>query len=63
MHVYPANIERLEAEDIPCNQWFDLFEFVREWGLVVSILPKSWYSLGQTVYVVFYAPGRFHARP
>jgi hypothetical protein len=49
MHVYPGNIERLNAEDPPYNQWFDLFEFAREWGLEVSILPKSWYARGRTV--------------
>jgi hypothetical protein len=59
MHVYPGNIERLEAEEAPYNQWFDLFEFASEWGLEVSVLPKSWYNLGSCVHVVFYAPERY----
>jgi len=59
MHVYPGNIEALDAQEPPFNQWFDLFEFAREWGLEVSILPKSWYALGSTVHVVFYPPERF----
>jgi hypothetical protein len=59
MHVYPGNIERLDAREPPHNLWFDLFEFAREWGLEVSILPKSWYSLGSTVHVVFYPPERY----
>jgi len=33
MHVYPGNIERLDAEEPPYNMWFDLFEFAAEWGL------------------------------
>lgn len=61
MHVYPGNIERLDAEDPPHNQWFDLFEFAREWGLEVSILPKSWYALGSAVHVVFYPPERYRS--
>ncbi len=44
MHVYPSNIERLDAAEPPYNQWFDLFEFAAEWGLEVSILGKSWYT-------------------
>jgi len=59
MHVYPGNIERLDADGPPYNQWFNLFEFAREWGLRVSILPKSWYSLGSPIHVVFYLPERF----
>lgn len=59
MHVYPGNIERLDAKEPPHNLWFDVFEFAREWGLEVSILPKSWYNLGSTVHVVFYPPERY----
>jgi hypothetical protein len=59
VHVYPGNIERLNAVDPPYNQWFDLFAFAREWGLEVSILPKSWYNLGSTVQVVLYPPERY----
>lgn len=59
MHVYPGNIERLDAEELPYNLWFDLFDFARKWGLEISILPKSWYNLGSTVHVVFYAPERY----
>jgi len=56
MHVYPGNIERLDSQEPPHNLWFDVFDFAREWGLEVSILPKSWYNLGSTVHVVFYPP-------
>jgi hypothetical protein len=59
IHVYPGNIERLDAEEPPYNMWFDLFEFAAEWGLEVSVLPKSWYSLGSTVHIVFYPPERY----
>jgi len=59
MHVYPGNIERLDAAEPPYNQWFDLFEFAAEWGLEVSVLGKSWYNLGSTVQVVFYPPERY----
>jgi len=59
IHVYPGNIERLDAEDPPYNLWFDVFEFAAEWGLEVSILPKSWYNLGSTVHIVFYPPERY----
>jgi len=59
MHVYPGNIERLDAADPPYNQWFEVFEFAAEWGLEISILPTSWYNLGSTVQVVFYPPERF----
>ncbi len=59
MHVYPGNIERLDASDPPYNQWFDLFEFAAEWGLEVSILGKSWYNLGSTIQIVFYPPERY----
>ncbi len=52
MHVYPGNIERLDAVEPPYNQWFDLFEFAAVWGLEVSILGKSWYNLGSTIHVV-----------
>jgi hypothetical protein len=58
-HVYPANIERLDAPEPPRNQWFNPFEFAAEWGLEVSVLPKSWCNLGSTVHVVFYAPERY----
>lgn len=61
MHVYPGNIERLDAREPPYNLWFDLFEFAAEWGLEVSILPKSWYNLGSTVHVIFYPPERFRS--
>jgi len=59
MHVYPGNIERLDSEEPPHNLWFDVFEFAAEWGLEVSVLPKSWYNLGSTVQVVFYPPERY----
>jgi len=59
MHVYPGNIERLDAADPPYNQWFDVFQFARKWGLEVSVLPKSWYNLGRTVNIVFYPPERY----
>ena len=59
MHVYPGNIERLDAAEPPYNLWFDLFEFAAEWGLEVSILPKSWYNLGSTVHIVLYPPERY----
>jgi hypothetical protein len=59
IHVYPGNIKRLDAAEPPYNLWFDLFEFAAEWGLEVSILPKSWYNLGSTVHVVFYPPERY----
>jgi hypothetical protein len=59
MHVYPWNIERLESEEPLHNLWFDVFEFASEWGLEVSVLPKSWYNLGSTVQVVFYPPERY----
>ncbi|WP_434531923.1 hypothetical protein ACODNH_23635 (plasmid) [Haloarcula sp. NS06] len=59
MHVYPGNIERLDSKEPPHNLWFDVFEFAAEWGLEVSVLPKSWYSLGSTVQVVFYPPERY----
>lgn len=59
VHVYPGNIERLNAKEPPRNQWFDVFEFAAEWGLEVSVLPKSWYNLGSTVHVVFYPPERY----
>ncbi|GAA3880913.1 hypothetical protein GCM10022627_37480 [Haloarcula argentinensis] len=39
-----------------------VFEFASEWGLEVSVLPKSWYNLGSTVHVVFYPPERFRKR-
>lgn len=59
MHVYPGNIERLEASDPPYNLWFNVFEFASEWGLEVSVLPKSWYALGSAVHIVFYPPERY----
>lgn len=59
MHVYPGNIEQLESTKPPHNMWFDLFEFAKQWGLEVSILPKSWYNLGSTVHVVLYPPERY----
>ena len=58
MHVYPGNIELLEAAEPPRNQWFDLFEFAEHWGLEVSILPSSWYNVGSTVHVIFSPPER-----
>jgi len=58
IHVYPGNIERLDAPEPPYNQWFGLFEFAATWGLEVSVLPKSWYNLGSTVHVVFYPSER-----
>jgi len=59
MHVYPGNIERLDAEDPPYNLWFDVLEFASEWGLEASILPRSWYNLWSTVHVVLYPPERY----
>ncbi|RLM89035.1 hypothetical protein [Haloarcula sp. Atlit-7R] len=59
MHVYPGNIERLDSTEPPHNLWFDVFEFAAEWGLEVSVLPKSWYNLGSAVHIVFYAPERY----
>jgi hypothetical protein len=59
MHLYPGNVERLDAEEPPRNQWFDIFTFAEHWGLEVSILPKSWYNLGSTVHVIFYPPERY----
>ena len=59
MHLYPGNVERLDADEPPYNLWFDVFEFAAEWGLEVSILPKSWYNLGSTVHVVFFPPERY----
>jgi len=59
MHVYPGNIERLNSQEPPHNQWFDVFKFAEQWGLEVSVLPKSWYSLGSTVQIVFYPPERY----
>jgi hypothetical protein len=61
MHVYPGNIERLDAAEPPYNQWFDLFEFARQWGLEVSINPTSWYNLGGCVHVFFYPPERYRS--
>lgn len=64
-HLYPGNVERVtpsKTADHDQNQrngWFDIFEFARQWGLEVSILPKSWYSLGTTVHVIFYPPERY----
>jgi hypothetical protein len=59
MHVYPGNIELLEAEEPPRNRWFDVFEFAAKWGLEVSVLGKSWYNLGSTVHIAFYPPERY----
>lgn len=59
MHVYPGNIERLDAAEPPYNQWFDLCEFASTYGLELSIHPKSWYNLGSTVHVVLYPPERY----
>jgi len=59
MHLYPGNVERLDSQEPPHNLWFDIFEFAAEWGLEVSILPKSWYNLGSTVQVIFYPPERY----
>jgi hypothetical protein len=59
MHVYPGNIERLDAEEPPYNKWFDLCEFASRYGLELSIHGKSWYNLGSTVHVVLYPPERY----
>jgi len=59
MHVYPDNIEKLDAAKPPYNQWFDLFELAAHWDLEVSILRTSWYNLGNTVHVAFYPPERY----
>ncbi|GAB3330071.1 hypothetical protein GCM10027355_36360 [Haloplanus salinarum] len=59
MHVYLGNIERLDAEEPPYNQWFDLCEFASTYGLELSIHGKSWYNLGSTVHVVLYPPERY----
>ncbi|MDB2243022.1 hypothetical protein [Halorubrum ezzemoulense] len=59
IHLYPGNVERLDSQKPPHNLWFEIFEFAAEWGLEVSILPKSWYNLGSTVQVIFYPPERY----
>jgi hypothetical protein len=59
IHLYPGSVERLDSQEPPHNPWFDIFEFAAEWGLEVSILPKSWHNLGSTVQVVFYLPERY----
>jgi hypothetical protein len=59
MHVYTANIERLDSNEPPHNLWFDLFGFAQRHGLEVSIHPTSWYNVGTTVQVVFYPPERY----
>jgi hypothetical protein len=67
MHVYPGNIEMVtpsrtaDPEQRRRNGWFDLFEWAGEWGLEVSIMPKSWYYLGSTVHIVFYPPERYQS--
>lgn len=67
MHVYPSNIERITAsktadpDQEQRNGWFDLFEWAREWGLEVGVLPLSWYDIGSTVHVVFYPPERYRS--
>lgn len=43
-YVVWDNVERLDSQEPPHNLWFDIFEFAAEWGVKVSILPKSWYS-------------------
>ena len=57
MYVYLGNIERLDAEESPYNQWLDLCNFASMYGLEFSIHGKSWYNLGSTVHVVLYRPG------
>jgi hypothetical protein len=59
MHVYPGNIELLDAAEKPRNQWFDLCEFASKYGLELSIHAKSWYNLGSTVHIVLYPPERY----
>jgi hypothetical protein len=58
MHVSPGNVEWLEFKEPPHTLWFGVFEFAAEWGLEVSVLPKSWYSLGSAVQVGFAPPER-----
>lgn len=41
MHVYPGNIERLNAAEPPYNLWFDLFEFAAEWGLTEDAITED----------------------
>lgn len=41
MHVYPGNIERLDAAETPYNQWFDLCEFASRYGLELLVHGKS----------------------
>lgn len=65
MHVYPGGVEMVtpsktaDTDQQRRNGWFDIFNWASEWGLEVGILPKSWYSLGSTVHVVFYPPERY----
>jgi hypothetical protein len=61
MHVYPGNIELLEADSKPRNQWFDLCEFASQYGLELSVHGKSWYNLGSTVHIVLYPPERYRS--
>jgi hypothetical protein len=41
MYVYLGNIERLDAEEPPYNQWLDLCDFASMYGLEFSIHGKS----------------------
>ena len=65
MHIYPGNIESMRpSKSVDPGQqrrngWFDVFEWAREWGLEVGVLPKSWFDLGSTVHVIFYPPERY----
>ncbi len=59
MHVYPGNIERLDSDEPPHNQWFDVCGFAKHYGLEISVHGKRWYNLGTTVHIVFYPPERY----
>jgi hypothetical protein len=59
MQVYPGSIERLDAEEPPYNQWFDLCEFASTYGLELSVHGTSWYNLGSTVHIVLYPAERY----
>lgn len=59
MHVYPANIERLDSSEPPHNLWFDVFAFAQQHGLEVSVHPTSWYNVGTTIQVLLYPPERY----
>lgn len=56
MHAYPGNIELLDADDEPPNQWFDLCEFAFQYSLELYVHGKSWYNLGSTVHIDLYPP-------